>query len=96
MIKTFRDADAERLWKKERSRHIPATLRRAAFKKLQMLNAAEVLSDMSVPPSNRLERLKETERGNTLSELMINTVSASYGATETLTTSRLRTNTEQE
>ncbi len=42
----------------ERTRRLPAILRRAALKKLQMLNAAEALSDMAVPPGNRLERLK--------------------------------------
>lgn len=63
MIKTFRDADTERLWREERSRRIPATLLRAAFKKLQMLNAAGVLSDLLIPPGNRLERLQGDREG---------------------------------
>jgi toxin HigB-1 len=58
VIKTFRDADIERLWKQERSRRIPATVLRAALKKLPMLDAAAALSDLLVPPGNRLERLK--------------------------------------
>ena len=46
----------ERLWVEERSRRIPASLQRAALKKLQMLNAAGVLGDLTLPPGNRLER----------------------------------------
>ncbi len=63
MIKTFRDADAERLWKEERPRRLPASLRKIALRKLQMLNAARVLSDLLVPPGNRLERLKGDRDG---------------------------------
>ena len=39
-------------------RRIPASLHRAALKKLQMLNAAGGLGDLALPPGNRLERLK--------------------------------------
>ena len=58
MIKTFRDAETERLWRQERSRRTPANLRRAAFRKLQLLNAAGSLGDLSIPPGNRLERFR--------------------------------------
>ena len=58
MIKSFRDAETERLWKEERTRRIPANLRRTALKKLQMLNAAAALGDLALPPGNRLERLR--------------------------------------
>ncbi len=57
MIKTFRDAETERLWKEERSRRIPGSVYKAALKKLQMLNAAGALGDLALPPGNRLERL---------------------------------------
>ena len=63
MIKAFRDRETERLWKEERSRRIPATLRRVALKKLQMLNAAAVLGDLALPPGNRLERLRGDREG---------------------------------
>lgn len=63
MIKTFRDGETERLWREERSRRIPATLRRAALKKLQLLNAAGALGDLAVPPGNRLEALKGDRAG---------------------------------
>jgi toxin HigB-1 len=63
VIKSFRDAETERLWKEERVRRIPATLRKGAFKKLQLLNAAGALGDLAVPPGNRLERLRGDPKG---------------------------------
>ena len=63
MIKTFRDAETERLWKVERSRRLPAGLHKPALKKLQMLNAAGALSDLALPPGNRLKRLRGDRKG---------------------------------
>lgn len=63
MIKTFRDAETERLWVEERSRRIPANLHKSALKRLQMLNAAGALGDLALPPGNRLERLKGDREG---------------------------------
>ena len=63
MIKTFRDTGTERLWQEERSQRIPASLRRTALKKLQLLNAAGALGDLALSPGNRLERLKGEREG---------------------------------
>ncbi len=63
MIKTFRAGETERLWNEERSRQIPADLRKAALRKLQMLNAATTVDDLAVPPGNRLERLRGDREG---------------------------------
>jgi proteic killer suppression protein len=63
VIKSFRDREAERLWRQENSRSIPKVLYRAAIKKLQMLNAAGALEDLFLPPGNRLERLKGDREG---------------------------------
>ena len=62
-MRNFRDRETERLWKEEYSRRIPASLHRAALKKLQMLNAAGSLEDLKVPPGNHLEALKGIGRG---------------------------------
>jgi len=64
VIKTFRDTGTERLWQEERSQRIPASLRRTALKKLQLLNAAGALGDLALPPGNRLERLKGDREGH--------------------------------
>lgn len=63
MIVSFRDADTELLWNTGKSRRIPASLRRTAFKKLAILNAALALENLSVPPGNRLEALSSRRRG---------------------------------
>ena len=63
MILSFRDAETQRLWREGRSRRLPAELRRVAFRKLAILNAAVELGNLRVPPGNRLEALKGTRRG---------------------------------
>ena len=46
MIKSFRDRDTERLFRREPVRRFPADLRRAMLRKLIILNAAESLDDL--------------------------------------------------
>jgi toxin HigB-1 len=57
VIRSFRDKDTERLFKRERSRRLPADLQRAALRKLVLLDAATSLADLRIPPANRLEKL---------------------------------------
>ncbi len=62
MIKTFRDKDTECLFDRvpvKRFREIE----RAARRKLEMLDAAEVLDNLRFPPGNRLEALKGNRKG---------------------------------
>ncbi len=42
---------------------MPADLQRVALRKLVMLDAAETLSDLRVPPANRLEKLSGDREG---------------------------------
>ena len=63
MIAGFRDADAERLWKTGVSRRVPANLRRVVLRKLLHLQNAGQLSDLRVPPGNRLETLSGDRSG---------------------------------
>jgi len=63
MIKSFRDRDTERLFKRERIRRLPPRLHRSALRKLLILDAAERLADLRVPPGNRLEKLKGDRAG---------------------------------
>ena len=63
MIASFRDADAELLWRTGKSRRIPANIRRTAWKRLAILNAAVELSNLRVPPGNQLEELKKDRKG---------------------------------
>ena len=63
MIRTGRDRDTERLAARQRVKKWSPELSKAALRKLRMLDAAEELSDLRVPPGNRLERLKGDRQG---------------------------------
>jgi toxin HigB-1 len=63
MIKQFADAHTEALFRRERSRKLPNDIQRRALQKLVMLDAAENLQDLRVPPGNRLEKLKADRQG---------------------------------
>ena len=63
MIRSFRDSDTEALFQRRRTRRLPASLQRVALRKLVILDAAESLSDLRVPPGNRLEPLKGDRAG---------------------------------
>ena len=58
VIRSFGDAPTERLWARQRTRKLDPRIERTALRKLVMLDAAEVLDDLKVPPGNRLEALK--------------------------------------
>lgn len=63
MIKSFRDRDAERLFERHPVRRFGADVQRVALRKLRMLDAADSLDDLRVPPGNRLERLRGDRQG---------------------------------
>ena len=63
MIKSFADKETERLFKRQFSRKLPQDIQRVARRKLEILDAAEVLQDLRVPPSNRLEKLSGDRAG---------------------------------
>ena len=58
MIKSFKDADAERLFRRQPAKRLGTDVQRIALRKLRMLDAATTLDDLRVPPANRLEKLK--------------------------------------
>jgi len=57
MIQSFADRDTEQLFRDERNSRFNA-IARSALRKLIQLNRAGRLTDMAVPPGNRLEALK--------------------------------------
>lgn len=63
MIRSFRDAATERLWSRQRPKGLDPRIERTALRKLAMLDAAETLEDLRVPPGNRLEALKGDRTG---------------------------------
>ncbi|MGH7137386.1 MAG: type II toxin-antitoxin system RelE/ParE family toxin [Pirellulales bacterium] len=57
MIRGFRNTETERLFRRERGGKLARPIQRAALRKLLILDAAESLEDLRVPPGNRLEKL---------------------------------------
>jgi toxin HigB-1 len=63
MIRTFRDKETEQLFNRLVARRLPANLHQAMWRKLAILNAAERLDDLRIPPGNRLEKLSGNRVG---------------------------------
>jgi proteic killer suppression protein len=57
MIRSFGDASTEALFNDEIVREFRG-IARAAKRKLEAVNAASKLEDLTIPPGNRLEKLK--------------------------------------
>ena len=64
MIKSFADSETQQFWETGKSRRKPpSSLRRAALRKLFMLDSAGSLADLAILPGNRLEALKRDREG---------------------------------
>jgi len=63
VIRSFRDREAEKVFNRELSRRWSRDLQRVARRKLLMLDAAETVADLRVPPGNRLEKLSGDREG---------------------------------
>ncbi|MCD2171538.1 type II toxin-antitoxin system RelE/ParE family toxin [Rhizobium sp. C4] len=63
MIRSFKDKQTEKIFESANSRRLPAEISVRARRKLMSLHAANMLDDLRVPPSNRLERLKGDREG---------------------------------
>ncbi len=63
MIRSFRDREAGKIFRRIRSSKLPGDMQRVALRKLRMLHRARKLADLRVPPANRLERLRGDRDG---------------------------------
>jgi proteic killer suppression protein len=63
MIKSFRDKETELIFSRHFSRRLPPDLHRKSWQKLAILDAAEMLDDLRIPPGNRLEKLSGNRSG---------------------------------
>jgi toxin HigB-1 len=59
MIKTFRDTETEKIFR----RKLLPTIQQTDLRKLRMLNNAVTLEDLRIPPANRLEKLSGDRTG---------------------------------
>lgn len=57
MIQSFADEATRKVWDREHVKQFGPDLQRIAQRKLRMLNAAETINDLRIPPGNRLEKL---------------------------------------
>jgi len=63
VIESFRDDDAARVWRRRFSKRLPPDVQRLAYRKLLLIDAAEKLEDLRIPPGNRLEALSGDRAG---------------------------------
>jgi len=63
MIQSFGSKETETIWLGNRSVKFPDPIQEIARRKLRMLNNSVDLKDISIPPSNRLEKLKGEKKG---------------------------------
>ena len=63
MVRSFACKQTAALFRREPAKRLSGKLRRAAYRKLLMLDSAVDLADLRVPPGNRLEALKGNRKG---------------------------------
>jgi proteic killer suppression protein len=63
VIKSFRSKETETLFNGGRPSKQLRTIAKAALRKLDMIDYAEVLGDLRAPPGNRLEALRGDRQG---------------------------------
>jgi proteic killer suppression protein len=63
MIQSFADRETEHVYNQEFSRRLPNTIQKVALRKLMMIDNAESLNDLRIPPNNRLEALHGDREG---------------------------------
>ena len=57
MITSFGSKETEKIWNGERVKNLPQEVQHIGRRKLRMLNNSQNLMDLTVPPSNLLEKL---------------------------------------
>ena len=63
MITSFGSQETEKIWNGTRSRKLPNEIQETARRKLRMLNNSIDVTDLKIPPSNRLEKLSGNLKG---------------------------------
>lgn len=58
MIKSFGDKETEKIWSGSYSKKLPGDIQPVVRRKLRMINNAQDINDLRIPPGNKLEKLK--------------------------------------
>ncbi|MBO4450080.1 MAG: type II toxin-antitoxin system RelE/ParE family toxin [Clostridiales bacterium] len=63
MIKSFTDKETEKIFNQIFSKKLPGDIQRIALRKMILIDNAESLEDLKVPPGNHLEALQGDREG---------------------------------
>jgi toxin HigB-1 len=63
VIRSFHDKETEQVFGQIRSKRFPPEIQGRALVKMMMIDSAETVSDLTAPPSNRLEKLSGSRVG---------------------------------
>jgi proteic killer suppression protein len=63
VIISFRDSETQKVWERITSKKFSSDIQKLAQRRLLMLDAAEILQDLRIPPGNRLEALQGKRKG---------------------------------
>ncbi len=63
MIKSFACKETEKIFNRQVSRKLPRDIQKIARRKFEIIEGAEVLQDLRIPPNNRLEKLSKDRKG---------------------------------
>ncbi len=63
MIKSFKCKETEKIFKGKLSKKLPSDIQNRALIKLHMIDTAELLTDLRIPPANFLEQLHGDRAG---------------------------------
>ncbi len=63
MIRSFADKVTAAIFQSQLAKRVPPDVQRRARVKLLMIDAAQSVEDLRVPPGNRLEQLKGDRKG---------------------------------
>jgi len=63
MIRSFKDAETQKIFDRQRSTKLDQAVQHIAYRKLRMLHNSRNINDLRVPPANHLEKLKGAREG---------------------------------
>ena len=63
MIQSFGARNTQEIWEGKRTSGLPDEIQHIARRKLRMLNNAQNIHDLRIPPANRLEKLSGKLKG---------------------------------
>ena len=63
MILSFADKETEKIFEQKFSKKLPQSIQRIALRKLIMIDNAENINDLRIPPANHLEQLSGDREG---------------------------------